>query len=658
MTIPYQADALAHDRIQACATSLRMQLPDQEQWDFLESAESLDLQAAPGSGKTSLISLKLLMLATHWTSTTRGVCVLSHTNTAKDEIIARIGGTPPGARLLHYPHFIGTIQSFASTFLARPYLRGIGKPLQIVDDDVYADRAKRALAHNPRFGTLKAYLSKQRDGDDLVAHAEFSVESGQLITRSSRKLPFGLGTVSGQQFMDLKRHLANEGVFRFADMFALGEYHLARRPTLAGAVAHRFPFVLVDEMQDTSDQQQRLLDQVFGDSSAIVQRVGDVNQRIYTSCAAGASAFPRAGFLELPVSRRFGSEIAELASSLTVHRPQRISGAGPAGKIVVLLYDEDSVTKVVPAFERIAAQVVPPALLQAHSPRVLGARKRPGRAKAFPQSLACYIPAFAASVPGDGEMSLIHTARAARAQWQSGASRAAVDLLWETVRVATTSATNEVLPKVRLLDRGAESVGGRIRALLLEILTEPIDDEASWGGLMGRMTGLLSELSGRTERDCITFAEHAHYVAPPAAYSETVCAQIEAPPGMVRSEVMSIQKAKGETHSATLILECLDRTGKKYDVHEVLRLLASGGDLDSAPATVRSIVQLVFVGATRPTQLLAFAAHRGRAAPYLNFLASANWTIHDLTLHGDLMSERLDSISTPATTQRPQKEDA
>lgn len=633
MTIPYRADALARDRIQACATSLGMQLPDKEQWDFLGSAESLDLQAAPGSGKTSLISLKLLTLATHWTSTTRGICVLSHTNTAKDEIIARIGGTSAGARLLRYPHFIGTIQSFASTFLARPYLRGVGKTLQIVDDDVYADRAKRTLARDPRFSTLRAYLSNQRDGDDLVANAEFSVESGQLITRSSRELPFSLETTdSGEQFTDLKHQLANEGIFRFGDMFALSEYYLSRRPTLAGAVGHRFPFVLVDEMQDTSDRQQQLLDQVFGGSSAIVQRVGDVNQRIYTGGAAGPSVFPRAGFLELPVSRRFGSEIAELASSLTVHRSQRISGAGPAGEIAVLLYDEDSVAKVVPAFERIAAEVVPPALLQAHPPRVLGARKRPGSAKAFPQSLACYVPEFAASFPDDGEVSLIHTARAARAQWQSGCSRAAVDLLWEAVRVAFTSATNEALPILRLLDRDTGSPGGRMRALLLEILTEPIDDEVGWHGLMGRMAGLLSELSGRTDRGRITLGEPARYVAPPAAHSETVCAQTEARSGTVRSELMTIQNAKGETHSATLILECLDRRGKKHDVHEVLNLLATDSDLDSARPTVRDIAQLIFVGATRPTQLLAFAVHRDRASSYLDFLASNGWAVHDLTL--------------------------
>lgn len=159
MTPPYREDALARDRIQTYATAMGMELSDPEQWDFLESTDTLDLQAAPGSGKTSLVSLKLLMLATYWTSTTRGICVLSHTNTAKDEILGRIGNTPAGARLQRYPHFIGTIQSFIHTFLVRPYLRGIEKQLQIVDDEAYAKQATHVLARDPRFRQLRKLAS-------------------------------------------------------------------------------------------------------------------------------------------------------------------------------------------------------------------------------------------------------------------------------------------------------------------------------------------------------------------------------------------------------------------------------------------------------------------------------------------------------------------
>ncbi|MFC9855621.1 hypothetical protein ACIGW5_06320 [Streptomyces prasinus] len=40
--------------------------------------------------------------------------------------------------------------------------------------------------------------------------------------------------------------------------------------------------------------------------------------------------------------------------------------------------------------------------------------------------------------------------------------------------------------------------------------------------------------------------------------------------------------------------------------------------------------QLVFVGATRPTHLLAFAAHRTRAEPYVEAMTARGWTVHDV----------------------------
>ncbi|MEV2227867.1 UvrD-helicase domain-containing protein [Streptomyces phaeochromogenes] len=154
MTPLYAPDAFIKDKVEALAQQLGLELPHQEQWNFIQSAESLDLQAAPGSGKTSLIGLKLALLCQGWTSPTRGICVLSHTNTAKDEIAHRLATSPAGRRLLQYPHFIGTIQAFTNTFFALPALRARGIEVQIVDDRAYADEVLRLFERHPQFRKL------------------------------------------------------------------------------------------------------------------------------------------------------------------------------------------------------------------------------------------------------------------------------------------------------------------------------------------------------------------------------------------------------------------------------------------------------------------------------------------------------------------------
>ncbi|WP_159056113.1 hypothetical protein [Streptomyces scabiei] len=105
MTGTYLADAFATHKVEAMVKLLGLDPLDAEQWDFLQSETTQDLQAARGSGKTTLIGLKLSLMAEAWTSTTRGVCVLSHTNTAKNEITDRVASLAAGRHLLRYPHF-------------------------------------------------------------------------------------------------------------------------------------------------------------------------------------------------------------------------------------------------------------------------------------------------------------------------------------------------------------------------------------------------------------------------------------------------------------------------------------------------------------------------------------------------------------------------
>ncbi|MBD3007969.1 MULTISPECIES: UvrD-helicase domain-containing protein [unclassified Streptomyces] len=185
MTSLYAPDVFIKDKVEQLAQQLGLELPHKEQWDFIQSAESLDLQAAPGSGKTSLIGLKLALLGQGWASPTRGICVLSHTNTAKDEISSRLAVTPEGRRLLQYPHFIGTIQSFANTFFALPALRARGIEVQAVDDDVYAAASLRLLERHPGFRTLKTALGHRRNGSALVAEARYVCDAGPTSTPPS-----------------------------------------------------------------------------------------------------------------------------------------------------------------------------------------------------------------------------------------------------------------------------------------------------------------------------------------------------------------------------------------------------------------------------------------------------------------------------------------
>jgi hypothetical protein len=633
VTGTYLPDAFATHKVEAMVKLLGLDPLDTEQWDFLQSETTQDLQAAPGSGKTTLIGLKLALMTDAWTSVTSGVCVLSHTNTAKNEIADRVASLAAGRSLLRYPHFIGTIQSFVNTFLALPAVRAKGVEIRSVDDAAFKTAALRLLQH-PNYSTLRSYVERQRDGTGIVTEATLTYRDGELVvTGATRELPFRAQTSSGKQLSSLKWSLARRGVFRYQDMYAIAQQYLTEHPEIAPAVSARFPFVLLDEMQDTSATQHELLDLVFATSPTVVQRVGDTNQGIYSDADAvsGPASFPLPGAAELPVSRRFGPQIAAVASRLAVRRPQQVHGAGPDGRVTVLLFDEATATDVVPTFERIAAVIVPKDVLLRRPPRVLGARQGRGGSQAYPQSISCYVPGYTPPGRPTAHRALIEAARVAGAQWRSGAdSHEAATELWNALRASFTPLTGEGLPALSRLERSAASPGGKVRVLLRELLLHgDAFDEAGWGMITEQLTVQMKLLADRPLKAVGLDFKPAAEAAAAAGDVLRSSAAVSA----VRSVPGTIQSAKGETHAATLILECLEKTGKKFDVTEALRMVAEGCDPQRELKSVQAAVQLVFVGATRPTHLLVLAAHRDRGKRYAEAMIDAGWDIRDLTEH-------------------------
>lgn len=100
--------------------------------------DSIDVSACPGSGKTTVLLAKLKLLADRMPlKNGAGICVLSHTNIAVNEIKSKLVGYAD--KLMSYPNYIGTIQSFIDQFVTMPYLRQtVGRSVQLLDDRAYA----------------------------------------------------------------------------------------------------------------------------------------------------------------------------------------------------------------------------------------------------------------------------------------------------------------------------------------------------------------------------------------------------------------------------------------------------------------------------------------------------------------------------------------
>jgi superfamily I DNA/RNA helicase len=113
-----------HEEIEYAHSIILNGKPDfeQDKIDIIECNESQDIKACPGSGKTTTLLTKLIILANRMPlPNNQGICVLTHTNVAIDEIKNKLGHKAD--ILFKYPNHFGTIQSFVDKFLAIPALK-------------------------------------------------------------------------------------------------------------------------------------------------------------------------------------------------------------------------------------------------------------------------------------------------------------------------------------------------------------------------------------------------------------------------------------------------------------------------------------------------------------------------------------------------------
>lgn len=335
---------------------------DDERRLFLKCKSSIDVAACPGSGKTTLVVAKLAILARKWPYRSRGICVLSHTNVAREEIESRLSAVPNGYSLLNYPHFIGTIHAFSNRFLGLPYLRSLGISDVVVDDILTHEYRKKSIG--AKFYGLNNFLQQK--------HAAF--ESLRLTSTSfdfslrGKDFPAGPHTPSFSVAKEAVRSSAENGYFCFDEMFVLAQALINKEPKICTWLAARFPFVMIDEVQDTNQEQGILLRSIFPISSPVVmQRVGDDNQAIYNysgDIEDSALGFPQAGHHSLSKSFRFGQEIADFAAPFAKSPVQpSLAGCGPqkhtgcAKRHTIFIFPQNDTSKVLQSFGELALEI-------------------------------------------------------------------------------------------------------------------------------------------------------------------------------------------------------------------------------------------------------------------------------------------------------------
>lgn len=331
-----------------------------EQKAFLKCLDSCSLQSYAGSGKTSTLVGKLHILAQKrvW-ETGRAICVISHTNIAVDEIKSRVANHYP--EIMEYPNFVGTIQEFVNKFLFIPYLATLKTQIIFQDERRYLDY------ENDGNTTLKTRitnkLSQLRHGGDasvarfwdefhrLCFHEDKVVNSKKLTEYNGLTTSTFLQAHSNTHLKTLIDKQHEKGNFLFIESFIYALEYLKQHPIFIKIISERFKFVLLDEAQDCSEIQLKLLDELFGNNERVCfQQIGDINQSI--SEDAWLAPEPT---LFLGQSLRCGSNLITFVSGfcLSTLGENTITGSANDSKKVLITYTNIGSMEILEKFSEI-----------------------------------------------------------------------------------------------------------------------------------------------------------------------------------------------------------------------------------------------------------------------------------------------------------------
>lgn len=361
-----------------------------ERVEAIQCLESRPIVACPGSGKTTVLLAKLIILVNRMPfEDGRGICVLTHTNVAIDLIRDKLG--IGSSRLFAYPNFFGTIQSFVDKFLAIPFCAfKYESRIKYIDNDRTYFEAKRYYC-NLDFGkgdgnkTLKNSLyregTRQSDWNKTTTNEKninaIKYLSDLVIDYKEQKIKEGIygdtfrkeSTVSlsakrdFQEVLNFKNSLIKEGIISFQDAYCIASKYLDKYPKVLTAFQNRFKFVFIDEMQDTANHQFNIVSQLFkGCDQTILQEFGDPNQAIYEyDGQKGDWNYKNNAPLYLTKSKRFGSFISSVINPLRVD-PEDWIIIGENTKSILpphlIIYDEPNESNFKKVFDSFGKLIV------------------------------------------------------------------------------------------------------------------------------------------------------------------------------------------------------------------------------------------------------------------------------------------------------------
>jgi len=244
---------------------------------YLDARGKIVLNACPGSGKTSAIAFKLKRLAEECLNkhgTFAGIACLSFTNVAKAEIATKFHSLH--GKQFDFPHVVMTLDSFINQFVTLPFYYLLNKQAKrpvILDVVSFLDQM-----------TVGRYFAKSRQPlAKILKPSKLKYELDGTISWGGHQPNFATvdPAIFDEYAKTYKKWQTQNGYLNNDDSTYIAYRLLLKYPRIATALIERFPYIIVDEAQDTSEIQYKIFDLLLNAGLSNIEYVGDPYQSLY-----------------------------------------------------------------------------------------------------------------------------------------------------------------------------------------------------------------------------------------------------------------------------------------------------------------------------------------------------------------------------------------
>jgi len=311
---------------------------------------NLLLTACPGSGKTRTLIAKLVAEIEPIRDSPRGICCITYTNSAVQEIEQRATAQLQPGDERHFS--VSTIHAFCLSEIVRPFawLRpGFRGAMRVLtrdnpDFEVIADHASARI----NFFNLSAA--------DYEAFESLSVDANGVIVGLAAR-----NDAVSRAAPHFWARCVESGYVDFGTIIYDGYRLLRDYPRIAMSLCAKYAWFLVDEFQDTTELQIEILKLLYATERSRFFAVGDLAQSIYSFTGArpelvapfGAHVSARS---DLSLSGNFRSSEKIVAHAERLHpRTPPMTAEGPERAYPV----EPVLIRGITAFQAITERFLP-----------------------------------------------------------------------------------------------------------------------------------------------------------------------------------------------------------------------------------------------------------------------------------------------------------